>query len=67
MRNAEWFIAQDDSDGFIRVPADEYYGIPGDASLIGHSMRVRTFAWFLTREERYLESARRSAQRLAER
>lgn len=67
VRNADWFIAMEDAEGFINVPCDEYYGVPGDASLIGHSMSVRTFAWTLTGDERYLESARRSASWLAER
>ncbi|MCA9523635.1 MAG: hypothetical protein KC609_21815 [Myxococcales bacterium] len=67
VNNADWFIAMEDERGFIAVPSDEYYGVPGDASLIGHSMSVRTFAWYLTGDERYLESARRSARWLAER
>jgi hypothetical protein len=67
VKNADWFISVEDEDGFIRVPADEYYGVEGDASLIGHSMTVRVYAWYLTREQRYLESARRSARWLAER
>jgi len=67
IRNAEWFISVEDADGFIRVPADEYYGIPGDASLVGHSISVRVYAWYLTQDNKYLASARRSARWLAER
>lgn len=67
VRNADWFVARQGADGFIRIPADEYYGIPGDASLIGHSMSVRTYAWFLTKDSAYLESAKKSAAWLAER
>jgi hypothetical protein len=65
IRNAEWFTAMEDKSGFIRVPADEYYGVPGDASLIGHAISVRTYAWTLTGEKRFIESALRSAQWLA--
>ena len=37
VKNAQWFVSMQDADGFINVPADEYYGVAGDASLIGHS------------------------------
>ncbi len=47
----------EDRSGFIRVPADEYYGVPGDASLIGHAISVRTYAWVLTGEEKFIDSA----------
>lgn len=67
VRNAEWFIAMEDKHGFIRVPADEYYGVPGDASLIGHAISVRTCAWKLTGDKGFLDSALRSAQWLAQR
>ncbi len=65
--NGNWFVEMEDDKGYIAVPADEYYGVPGDASLIGHAVSVRTWAWVLTGEERVLESARRSATWLAER
>lgn len=65
--NARWFNARQDEDGFIRVPADEYYGIPGDASLIGHSVSVRIYAWRLTGDESFLVTARRSLEWLASR
>ena len=67
VRNAEWFVSMEDESGFIRVPADEYYGIPGDASLIGHAISVRTYAWVLTGEKRFFDSASRSARWLSER
>ena len=62
IRNARWFVAREDRSGFIDVPADEYYGIRGDASLIGHAMSVRTMGWVLTGDAALLESARRSAE-----
>lgn len=67
IRNAEWLTSVEDSQGYIRVPADEYYGIPGDASLIGHAISVRVYAWVLTGDTTFLESALRSAQWLSER
>jgi hypothetical protein len=67
VRNAEWFIAREDKSGFIRVPADEYYGVPGDASLVGHAVSVRIYAWALTGEKKFIDSALRSARWLAER
>ncbi|HEX7965374.1 MAG TPA: prenyltransferase/squalene oxidase repeat-containing protein [Gammaproteobacteria bacterium] len=67
VRNAEWFLAIEDSHGRIRALADEYYGVPGDASLIGHAISVRMFAWILSGEQRYFDSALRSARWLAER
>jgi hypothetical protein len=67
VKNAHWFVAREDSSGFINVPADEYYGVTGDASLIGHAVSVRTMGWVLTRDDKLLESARRSAEWLARR
>ncbi len=67
VRNADFFMAMQDESGFIKIPADEYYGVAGDASLIGHAMSIRTYAWVLTGEAKYLESARKSAVFLAER
>jgi hypothetical protein len=66
-RNAEWFLAKEDGSGFIDLPADEYYGIRGDATLIGHSISARLYGWILTREDRFLESGVRSARWLAAR
>jgi len=67
INNAQWFVDREDDKGFIAVPADEYYGIKGDASLIGHAMSVRTWAWTLTNNSQFRDSALRSAQWLAER
>src|SRR5690349_8363820 len=67
VRNADFFMAMQDDSGFIKIPADEYYGVEGDASLIGHAMSVRGYAWVLTGDAKYLESARTSARFLAER
>ncbi len=65
--NAEWFTAMQDDSGFVRVLADEYYGVPGDASLVGHAMSVRSYAWVLTGEQRFKDSALASAHWLADR
>ena len=67
VRNADFFVAMQDESGFIKIPADEYYGVAGDASLIGHAMAIRTYAWVLTGDAKYLESAQASARFLAER
>ena len=67
VRNADFFMAMQDARGFINIPADEYYGVPGDASLIGHAMSIRTYAWVLSGDAKYLESAKQSARFLAER
>jgi hypothetical protein len=60
-------LAKEDGSGFIDLPADEYYGIRGDATLIGHSISVRLYGWILTGEDRFLESGVRSARWLAAR
>ena len=65
--NARWFVDREDRPGFINVPADEYYGVIGDASLIGHAVSVRVMAWVLTGDAALLASANRSARWLAER
>jgi hypothetical protein len=65
--NAQWFVDMGDENGFIAVPADEYYGVTGDASLVGHAMSVRTWGWALTEDACYRDSALRSARWLAER
>ncbi len=67
VRNADFFIAMQDDSGFIRLPADEYYGVAGDASLIGHAISIRCYAWVLTGDVKYLDSARASARFLAAR
>jgi len=67
IRNADWLLSVEDERGFIAVPADEYYGVAGDASLIGHAVSIRTWAWVLSGEPSYLESAQRSLTYLAER
>lgn len=67
VRNADWFISMQREDGFIHVPADEYYGVAGDASLIGHSISVRAYAWHLTGDDSYRRSAEMSAKWLLER
>jgi hypothetical protein len=67
VRNADFFLSLQDDRGFIDILADEYYGVPGDASLIGHAMSVRTYAWVLTGDDKYLDSARASARLLADR
>lgn len=67
VRNARWFVAREDRPGFIGVPADEYYGVVGDASLIGHAISVRVMGWVLTGDAELLASAQRSARWLAER
>ena len=67
VRNADWFMSMQGDDGFIHVPADEYYGVAGDASLVGHSMSVRAYAWHLTGEDAYRRSAEASAEWLMER
>lgn len=67
VRNADWFMAMEDGAGFINLPADEYYGMRGDATLIGHSISIRLYAWVLSGEKRLLESSLRSARWLAAR
>lgn len=67
VENAKWFDSLQDDEGFIRAPADEYYGISGDASLIGHSVSVRVYSWKLTGNDSFLNSARRSLEWLADR
>jgi len=67
VRNADWFVSMQGEDGFIHVPADEYYGVDGDASLIGHSMSVRVYAWYLTGDDAYRRSAETSAGWLIDR
>jgi hypothetical protein len=65
VRNAEWFLSRQRAEGFIDADGDEFYGIRGDATLVGHSATVRLYAHALTEEPRFLESARRSLEWLA--
>ena len=65
VRNADWFISKETREGFIDVDGDEFYGVRGDATLIGHSVTVRMYAYVLTQDVRYLDSARKSLTWLA--
>ena len=67
VRNADWFIARQSREGYIDAEGDEFYGIRGDATLVGHSVTVRCYANLLTASDKYLESARRSLDWLAAR
>jgi len=67
VRNADWFISRQSRQGYIDAEGDEFYGIRGDATLVGHSVTVRCYAGALTQSESYFESARRSLAWLAAR
>lgn len=67
VHNADWFMAHQKREGWMDVQGDEFYGLRGDATLIGHSVTVRCLAWVLTGQESYRLSARKSLQWLAER
>ena len=67
VRNADWFIARQSREGYVDVDGDEFYGIRGDATLIGHSVTVRCHAFLLSGSGEYLKSARRSLDWLAAR
>ena len=67
VRNADWFIGRQSREGYIDADGDEFYGIRGDATLVGHSVTVRCYAGVLTGAERYFDSARRSLDWLAAR
>jgi hypothetical protein len=67
VRNADWFIARQSREGHIDAEGDEFYGVRGDATLVGHSVTVRCYASLLTASEEYLDSARRSLAWLAAR
>ncbi len=67
IKNANWFMGNQKKEGYIDVDGDEFYGVRGDASLIGHSVTVRMYAYVLTKNENYLESVERSLTWLAER
>ena len=55
VRNADWFIARQSREGYIDAEGDEFYGIRGDATLVGHSVTVRCYANLLTASDKYLE------------
>jgi hypothetical protein len=67
VRNADWFVSRQTRDGHIDAAGDEFYGIRGDATLVGHSVTVRCYASILTGANDYLDSARRSLDWLAAR
>ncbi len=67
VRNADWFIARQTREGAIDAEGDEFYGLHGDATLVGHSASVRCLAHALTADPGYLASARRSLEWLAQR
>jgi hypothetical protein len=67
VRNADWFIGRQSQEGYIDAEGDEFYGIRGDATLVGHSLTVRCYAHVLTGSVDYLESAQRSLGWLAAR
>ena len=67
IRNADWFIGRQSREGYIDVDGDEFYGLRGDATLIGHSVSVRCYAYALSGLEKYLDPARQSLVWLAER
>ncbi|NOZ06939.1 MAG: hypothetical protein GXP41_11425 [Chloroflexi bacterium] len=67
VRNADWFISNQTHEGFINVAGDEFYGVKGDATLVGHSVTIRMYAYALTNEQKYSDSALTSLQWLAER
>ena len=67
VRNAGWFGAHQDKQGYIDIDGDEFYGVRGDATLVGHSVTVRMYAHHLTDDEAYLRSACASLDWLARR
>ena len=67
VRNADWFISRQSREGYIDADGDEFYGIRGDATLVGHSVTVRCYAHLLTGSNKYLDSAHRSLDWLAAR
>ena len=67
VKNADWFMLNQTREGFIDVEGDEFYGIKGDATLIGHSITIRMYAYILTNEHKYFDSALTSLQWLVDR
>ncbi len=35
VRNADWFVSRQTQEGYIDAEGDEFYGIRGDATLVG--------------------------------
>lgn len=66
-RNADWFTSRQSREGYIDAEGDEFYGLRGDATLIGHSVTVRCLAGALTGSDAFFASARRSLDWLANR
>ncbi len=60
IRNADWFVSHARREGWIDVEGDEFYGLRGDATLVGHAITVRCLAWLLSGRQSYLDSARKS-------
>lgn len=67
VRNAEWFLARQREEGYIDADGDELYGVRGDATLVGHSASVRLYAYALTQDTHFVDSARRSLEWLTAR
>lgn len=67
VNNAVWFMLNQTHEGFINVAGDEFYGVKGDATLIGHSVTIRMYAHALTNEQKYSDSAQASLKWLADR
>ena len=67
VRNADWFISRQSREGYIDAEGDEFYGMRGDATLIGHSVSVRCYAGALTASNDYFASAQKSLEWLAAR
>ena len=67
VRNADWFISRQSREGYIDADGDEFYGIRGDATLVGHAVTVRCYAHLLSGANKYLDSASRSLAWLAAR
>ncbi len=65
--NADWFVSRQRADGAIDVEGDEFYGLRGDATLVGHAVSVRMWANSLTGDDRFLSSARESVRWLVDR
>jgi hypothetical protein len=67
VRNADWFMNRQSREGYVDAEGDEFYGVRGDATLVGHSVTVRCYAGVLTGDERYFASAKTSLDWLAQR
>ena len=67
VKNAEWFIQHQKEEGKIDVEGDEFYGLKGDATLVGHSVTVRMYAYLLTNDQKYIDSVKKSLKWLADR